>query len=304
MRCNATLSPSWPVAPWQVRCLLAGMIGLLLTAGLLAEEPAREVIPPPKEDAFTTDNIKVGCKKVRVERFEPKADGKMHPVIVLLPGVDGMVKPFGPIYRAQAERYAQKGYVMLIVHYLDSTDTSKEKLADIQKRFRHFFDPAKQKNPDQLKSMDKHFADWTKTVKQTVSYASKLPTVDPKRIGLAGFSLGAALALMATNEMNGQVAAVAELFGGLPRDKCKRLKRLPPMLMIHGDIDERVPPRMAYLLESTLKAKKCSVEFIMYQRVDHCWWGATFLDLLAARSRIDAFFKKHLQDVPAENARK
>ena len=104
MQRNATLSPSWPIAPWQVRCLLAGMIGLLLTAGLLAEEPAREVIPPPKEDAFTTDNIKVGCKKVRVERFEPKADGKMHPVIVLLPGVDGMVKPFGPIYRAQAEQ--------------------------------------------------------------------------------------------------------------------------------------------------------------------------------------------------------
>ena len=102
MQRNATLSPSWPIAPWQVRCLLAGMIVLLLAAGLLAAEPAREVIPPPKEEAFTIDIIKVGCKKVRVERFEPKADGQKHSAIVLLPGVDGMVKPFGPIYRAQA----------------------------------------------------------------------------------------------------------------------------------------------------------------------------------------------------------
>jgi dienelactone hydrolase len=268
------------------------MTVLLLAAGLLASEPAREVIPSPKEDV-----IKVNGKEVHVERFEPKADGKMHPAIVILPGVDGMEKPFGPIYRDQAKRYAKMGYVILIVHYLDSTDTSKEKLADIQERFRHFFNAAKGKDPAQLKSMEKQFAEWINTVKMTVEYAGKLPTVDPKRIGLAGFSLGAALGLMAANN-NGQVVAVAELFGALPRDKSDGLKRLPPTLMIHGDIDERVPPRMAYALEARLKRLKCldAKDFKMYQRVDHCWIEATWLDMLDARGRIDAFFEKHLQN--------
>jgi carboxymethylenebutenolidase len=293
MRRTRTLRRSWSIVS------IAVVAGLLLLASVTAAEPAKE-----KEEAFTTDIIKVGSKDVRVERFEPKADGKKHPAIVILPGVDGMAKPFGPKYRDEAKRYAAKGYVMLIVHYLDSTDTSKEKLADIQERFRHFFNPTKEKNPAQLRGMGNQFVEWTNTVKKTVEYAGKLPTVDQKRVGLAGFSLGAALGLMAANEMNGQVAAVAELFGALPEDKVKGLKRLPPTLMMHGDIDERVPPKMAYLLEKDLKAKKCPVDLKMYQRVGHFFDEATITDFLDARSRIDAFFKKHLQDAGGKNVGK
>ncbi len=306
-RCGTVSRPCHNGGVWRhgfAVGLLAGVAALLLTIGLHAAEPPKERIPPPKEEAFTTDIIKMGGKDVRVERYEPKADGKTYPAIIMLPGVAGLDKTCGPLYRAQATRYAKLGYVVLIVHYLDRTDTGKEKLADIQERFSHFFDPTWVKKADDLKSMEQHFADWTDTVHQAVTYAGKLPNVDQKRIGLAGFSLGAALALRAAAEKEGQIAAVAELFGGLPPEKHKGIKLLPPTLMIHGDLDELVPPRIAYQMRKHLKAQKCPVKFKMYQEVEHLFAGAGFVDILNAQNLVDAFFKKHLQDAGADTASK
>ena len=74
--------------------------------------------------------------------------------------------------------------------------------------------------------------------------------------------------------------------------------------MIHGDIDERVPPKLAYSLEDALKAKKCAVERKMYQRVGHVFVPASPVDLWDAQKRIDAFFKTHLQDTVAKKVGK
>jgi dipeptidyl aminopeptidase/acylaminoacyl peptidase len=65
--------------------------------------------------------------------------------------------------------------------------------------------------------------------------------------------------------------------------------------MIHGDMDERIPPWEAYELESHLKGQKVPIEFKMYQRMGHCLVPANPLDILDATRRIDAFLQKHLK---------
>lgn len=135
-------------------------------------------------------------KTIRVELFEPTAPGKC-PAIILLPAVDGVdgVKAYGSIYRLQARKYAGKGCVVLLVHYFDSTDVTKEEWKAIQGRFRLFFGSKSAKNPPEMPAMRQHFKTWVDTVREAVRYAATLPKVDPKRIGLVGFSLGASLAL-------------------------------------------------------------------------------------------------------------
>ena len=151
--------------------------------------------------------------------------------------------------------------------------------------------------------MEQHFADWTDPVQQTVAYAAKLYHVERQRIGLVGLSLGGSLALMAAAQDDAKehkIAAVVGLFGGLPEEHRKQINNLPPTLLIHGDLDECIPPRAAYSLESALLANKLPIELKMYQRVGHCFIPAKLMDVFDAGGRVDAFLLKHLKDGGAE----
>jgi dienelactone hydrolase len=142
---------------------------------------------------------------------------------------------------------------------------------------------------------------------QAVRYTAALPNVDPRRIGLAGFSLGASLALAtagAEDPQVRQIAAVVALFGCLPPDMREEIRGLPPTLMIQGDVDERVPPRAAYDFEKWLNGKKLPVEFKMYQRVGHVFDGAGLPELLDAQKRIQEFLRARLiREAPVAGGR-
>ena len=57
--------------------------------------------------------------------------------------------------------------------------------------------------------------DGMRTVGVAITFAAQPPSVDPDRIGLLGFSLGAYLALSVT-WVEPRVKAVVEFFGGMP----------------------------------------------------------------------------------------
>jgi len=91
--------------------------------------------------------------------------------------------------------------------------------------------------------------------------------VDPAKVGLVGYSFGAAVALMAADE---QVAALAAIsppaFGHAmapPAVAC-------PALLITGDRDDVAPPAQVTALGRTL-GPQCRVEVI--PGADHFWWG-------------------------------
>jgi hypothetical protein len=98
-------------------------------------------------------------------------------------------------------------------------------------------------------------------------YLRRREGVDPAKVGLAGYSFGAAVALMAAAE---QVAALVAIsppaFGHAtapPAIAC-------PALLITGDRDDVAPPAQVTALGRTL-GPQCRVEVV--PGADHFWWG-------------------------------
>ncbi len=165
-------------------------------------------------------------------------------------------------------------------------------------RLVHYFDRTGISRID-LKDIKEHFLDWTDTVRAAVAYAAKQPHVDPKRIGLLGFSLGAYLSLAVAARDDLRIAAVADWFGGFPKELRKDVKHLPPTLIVHGDADKTVPVEEALALERLLKGKSLKYELKIYKNQDHLFLKNLLSpDITDAKRLTLAFFDKHLKNDP------
>jgi carboxymethylenebutenolidase len=136
------------------------LAALLLALGMIRSEPSDIEIVESK-GSFESQG-----KTISVEKFEPKAEGK-HPAILVLHGAGGM-EIGGREFREFARGLARRGYVAHVVHYFDQTGTVR---ADA---------PA----------IGKSFATWMITIGDALTAVAKQENVDPKRLGLLGFSLG------------------------------------------------------------------------------------------------------------------
>ncbi len=246
------------------------LLSTLALAGHLAraDDPPAPVPAPAMPVEATFDS---GGKPITVEVFEPKGDGK-HPAVLIFHGAGGM-RVGGPAFREAGRRLAEGGYLALVVHYFDRTNTDS---AD---------GPA----------MAKHYRTWMDTLADSIAYAKGRPDVDPDRVGLIGFSLGAYLALSESSRNDG-VAAVAEYFGGLPRELAAGLTKMPPTLILHGDADSVVPVSEAKSLEKLLTEKMLPFEIQIYEGAGHGFTGATGQD---AFRRVQSFLDKHVRDKKA-----
>jgi carboxymethylenebutenolidase len=123
-----------------------------------------------------------------------------------------------------------------------------------------------------------------------VSFVARQPQVDPERIGLLGFSLGAYLALSAS-AIDSRIQAVVEFFGGMPKEMKFFARRLCPVLILHGEQDKTVPVEEAYHLQQLLEKKQIAYQMQIYPGVGHGFSGETWRD---AGLRTLAFLSKHL----------
>lgn len=116
----------------------------------------------------------------------------------------------------------------------------------------------------------------TKDAFDALEHLKKLAFVDPKRIGLIGFSQGAMVGFMASSAevakgypASGRFAAVASLYGG-----CTGFLRYDtdrPLLALMGELDnETAPSPCVYMLDG-LKSQGAPVEWHIYPRTTHCW---------------------------------
>lgn len=205
-----------------------------------------------------------GSKPVRLDAYLPDSNSKLPAVLALYGsggGVEGMNKP--------AEMLAEQGFAVFVLHYFDRTDT--ESATDKATIFRHF--PA-----------------WGKTVWDAVGHIAQHPQVDPDRIGLLGFSLGAYLALSVAS-VDSRVKVVVEFFGGLPKEMRLFVRRLCPTLILHGEADPIIPVSEAYDLQGLLEKKNIACEMKIYEGVGHGFDNATWLD---AGMRAVQFLQRHL----------
>lgn len=277
---------SWPTV-LRAGCMPASLAALVLWAVPARAEPPAPVAEKVKESATTFNS---GGKAIQVGHFEPAVAGK-SPVIVLLHGADGPGADKDLLHCA-ARRFAARGYCVLFVHYFDRTGGGK----DAEELFKKCLDGTATK--EQKAASRARFREWKATVRDAVAHARTLPSVDGKRVGLVGFSLGAYLALSVAVDANLRIAAVVEFFGGLPRKTREGLQWMPPVLGFHGDADRTVPVKEAEDLRDLLAAKELTGEVQIYQGVGHVFrkegrfrWDAAW----DAERRTAAFLEEHLR---------
>lgn len=205
-------------------------------------------------------------ERIVVERFNPGIPGP-RPAVIVLHGADAFTE-YGEAYRTAGRDLAKAGYVAFLIHYMDEQGiTDKRSLAD-----------------------PKLFTHWMRIINASIRYAAAQDNVDPCRIGLGGFSLGAylALSIAATNP---QVKAVVEFFGGLPAQIAASTRRMPPVLILHGTSDTRVPVSEAYRLAAFLQAIGTPYDMKVFPGAGHDFAGKTQED--AAKKALE-FLDCHL----------
>ncbi len=207
-----------------------------------------------------------GGKTIAIDCFIPQIDQGLarFPAIIALHGSGGGHDTLAETARPLAEQ----GFCVYVPHYFDRTGTVE---AEMPKMFLNF--PL-----------------WMKTLWDVVSLVAQQPAVDGGKIGVLGFSLGAYLAL-SLGSIDARVQAVAEYFGGLPREIRPFMRRLPPTLILHGDADTVVPVAEAYSLQKALEDRKAPYDIEIYPGEGH---NFTAEARAKADARMQAFFGKYL----------
>lgn len=185
-----------------------------------------------------------GGKEIRVENFQPKGRKLVNlPSIVVLHGAPGVAFA-NEFIAGLAQQFSEQGFVVHLVHYFDRTGT-------------RYADDA---------TIGRSSALWLATVKDTVAWVH---TQRPKsEIGIFGYSLGGYLAA-AEGVSDPLVSAAVILSGGLDEGSSKGLKYAPPMLILHGGADTRVPVSEARRLERALQKAGGTPEFHLYPDEEH-----------------------------------
>lgn len=174
------------------------------------------------------------------------------------------------------ERYAgalaAQGFAVYVLHYFDRTGTTYADKSIILRNF-----PL-----------------WMKTLWDAISFIEAQPQVDKGRIALLGFSLGAYLSL-ANSAIDHRVKVVVEFFGGMPKEMNLFMRRLCPVLILHGEKDATVPVAEAYNLQKLLEKKGIPYEMKIYPGEGHGFETEIWRD---AGQRSLHFLQKHL--LPSE----
>jgi dienelactone hydrolase len=183
-----------------------------------------------------------GGKPIRLGAYLPGAPTGPVPAVLALYGAGGNVSGM--------ERYAgtlaEHGFAVCLLHYFDRTGTESADKPTILRNF-----PL-----------------WMKTLWDAISFVETQPQVDGKRIALLGFSLGAYLSL-ANSAIDPRVQVVVEFFGGMPKEMNLFMRRLCPVLILHGEADSTVPVEEAYKLQKLLEKKGIPYEIKIYPGVGH-----------------------------------
>jgi dienelactone hydrolase len=211
-------------------------------------------------------SFKSGGKNIRIHAF--RSFTHEAPAILVLHGAGGV--DAGNRYVSQLARaVAENGYHTYLVEYFDRTGTSYASEPVIRAKF----------------------GEWVETIHDAVTFIARQPGVQPKRIGTFGYSLGGYLAVAHAGR-DERVRATVELAGGIDSGIASTIKRLPPVLIIHGREDQRVPFSRAVELERFINQLGSRVETQFYDNERHI---LTPVAALSAMARSLQFFQEHMK---------
>ncbi len=252
---------------WPLRKLLGlalSALGLLAAGGCATAREAGPATFTVAREPFTS-----GGEEIAVDVYTPKASGPHRPVVVLH-GAGGMLFD-GPEMTRMARALADAGFEAYQVHYFNRTHTFFARQAVLLKLF----------------------STWQGTIHDAIEWVrARRPEAGP--VGMYGYSLGA-FASVEEARRNPHLGAVVEQAGGFWHAHPEGPTRLPlpPMLLVHGLDDQRVPfakyaePLLAYLRKHDQKFEKS-----FYPGEGHQFGAAA-----NAKVRAEAveFFARHLR---------
>ena len=188
--------------------------GVCLFVGLTAARALKAAGPDATARRPAPVFFESGGRKIRADRYAP-AGRQSHRKVIVLYGAGGMVFD-GPSMKRVARALADAGDTVYLLHYYNRTGT----IVALES------------------TMRAHFGEWLGTVRDGIAWVHGREEKTP--IGIYGYSLGGFLAIAAASN-NPMVGAVTEQAGGIWGSDEKRVGKMPPVLMVHGMEDKRVP---------------------------------------------------------------
>jgi dienelactone hydrolase len=198
-------------------------------------------------------------KTISVESY---GEDLNRPILILLHGSGG---PDAPMYRQQARFFADSGYNVLLMH---------------------FFDAASSRVP----SSD-NYRMWGAAVGELVRQCKGRAPGSHRKVGLLGFSLGASVALTVASQ-RADIDAVVDWYGSLPDESFYRLRGMPPLLILHGALDNNIPVINARQLIRLCEIERFTCDNHIYPDQGHGFQGKALED---ADGRTLRFLAQNLQ---------
>ncbi len=190
-----------------------------------------------------------GGKPVEEYHCAPSGSGP-HPAVVILHGASGQKEVANDSFEKMCGQLADHGYYAEFIEYYSQTEAV---------------------GPESPLEMRKYFPVWLDEIQSGIDALDKNPAVDPHRVALMGFSLGAFLSLSTGALAPDQIAAIVEYYGGLPPRLRSGAKQMPPTLILHGDKDALVNVSQAHELDELLTAANRPHEMHIYEGANHAF---------------------------------
>lgn len=185
-------------------------------------------------------------KPVSEHHCSPSTPG-IHPAVILLHGAAGY-GPFELAFEDLCSDLAQRGYFVESIEYFSQTGGQLGPMT----------------NDDAA-----NWSTFVREINSGIDALGKNLTVDPKRIGLVGYSLGAFLALAVGTQEPNKVAAIVEYYGKLLPQYQPLAKNLPPTLILHGSSDQVVPVENAHKLDALMRSADRPHEMHIFPGMRH-----------------------------------
>jgi carboxymethylenebutenolidase len=246
------------------RVVAAAVIGMFLALASSLNAATADTVAIRPERLF----FESGDRKIRADRYKPAGTPSGRTIIVLY-GAGGMVFD-GPSMRRVARALTQAGDTVYLFHYYNRTGTIVARDSGIER----------------------HFKKWVEAVRDGIVWVHGREGKGARPIGLYGYSLGGFLAIVAASD-NPRVGAVTEQAGGMFSSAEKRLGKMPPVLMVHGLADKRVPAeKYAKPLLRHLRARGGRVETHFVPDEGHVFSETA---MAVVRAKVAKFFAARLR---------